>query len=250
MAYDKLIDSVKLDGAMNATADAIRAKTGGTADIPWNESTGFASAISVIPVGSKMQAKTVTPGATVQVVTPDSGYDGLSQVTVNGDANLKASNIAKGVSIFGVAGTLEGGSRVVTGSFTVADNIDQDLSREPINITGIGFKPSKVIIYDGGASGMARGGNNCDLRAVDVGVNNIFIYQYTPMEQDEHGDYYYVEGFTSLEYESLSASTINAILNDDGFTVTCSSDARFGTDDSYGTMTLSAGHKYFYIAIQ
>lgn len=62
--------------------------------------------------GSNYQQKTVTPSAIQQVVSADSGYDALSQVTVNGSSNLVAGNIKKDVEIFGVTGTLEGGSGV------------------------------------------------------------------------------------------------------------------------------------------
>ena len=48
MAYDTVVDGNKLAAAMTATADAIRAKTGKSASIAWNTSTGFANAVNQI----------------------------------------------------------------------------------------------------------------------------------------------------------------------------------------------------------
>jgi hypothetical protein len=108
----------------------------------------------------ELQDKTVTPTTSEQVITADNGYDGLNEVTVEaipstyvkptatkgattytpttsnqtiaagtycsgaqtikGDANLKAENIASGVSIFGVNGTHSGsGGSIETCTVTV-----------------------------------------------------------------------------------------------------------------------------------
>ena len=57
---------------------------------------------------SVLQEKTVTPETLPTVVGPDEGYDGLSQVTVNPDSQLKAENIRSGKTIFGVDGSFVG----------------------------------------------------------------------------------------------------------------------------------------------
>lgn len=53
-------------------------------------------------------AKTVTPGTTNQTAVASGRYT-TGDVVVSGDANLVPDNIAEGVSIFGVQGTLSGG---------------------------------------------------------------------------------------------------------------------------------------------
>ena len=65
--------------------------------------------IRVVSEGTSIhnQDKSVTPTASQQIITADSGYTGLGTVTVAGDADLVAGNIKSGVNIFGVTGTLQ-----------------------------------------------------------------------------------------------------------------------------------------------
>ena len=98
----------RIISAVAAAHEKVKEK-GGTTSTPYLVA-NLESAIESIPESKDpaLQQKTVTPTTASQTVKPDSGYDGLSQVTVKGDANLTAENIKSGVSIFGVTGTNSG----------------------------------------------------------------------------------------------------------------------------------------------
>ena len=83
-------------------ANSVRTKLGVTNPYYVSDLSG---AIDSIVLSPTLQEKTVTPSTSVQSITADNGYDGLSKVTVNGDADLIANNIKSGTNIFGVTGT-------------------------------------------------------------------------------------------------------------------------------------------------
>jgi hypothetical protein len=55
-----------------------------------------------------LQNKTISPTTNQQIISADSGYDGLSTITISGDDDLIADNIKSGINIFGVVGTYDG----------------------------------------------------------------------------------------------------------------------------------------------
>ena len=68
----------------------------------------------------KGQTKSVNPTKTLQTITPDSSYTGLTSVTINAvnssiDSNISAANIKSGVNILGVTGTFEGQMNIMDG---------------------------------------------------------------------------------------------------------------------------------------
>ncbi|MGM9643004.1 MAG: hypothetical protein ACI3XI_07325 [Eubacteriales bacterium] len=172
----KIVNTTKLDTAMIATADKIRAGTGKTDKITWKESNGFTDdipdgveqatpSISVDDAGKitasstqgsgivksgtstadkqlTVQAgKTVTPTAADQTVV-DKGKYTTGDVIVKGDADLIPGNIVKDVEIFGVIGTAVQGKAIETGSFSP----ETDMSEVTIS-HGLGVEPTLAVFY-------------------------------------------------------------------------------------------------------
>ena len=86
------------ENSLRAIANAIRGKNGTAATYTPGE---MAAAITAIPTSAAptLQSKSVTPGTSQQSVTPDSGYDGLSSVSVGAIPYAEADNASGGKTV-------------------------------------------------------------------------------------------------------------------------------------------------------
>lgn len=92
--------------------------------------------IQVFQAGSSpsLQDKTVTPSTSTTTYSPNSGYDGFSSFTVNGDSNFIASNIKKGTTIWNITGTYNGLQGYK--SFAQKITMDYDYQKYQLDLTG------------------------------------------------------------------------------------------------------------------
>lgn len=183
---------------------------------------------------STQAAKTITPGTSDQTAVITGKYT-TGSVKVKGDSNLKAANIAKGVSIFGVTGSLESGGKVATGSFTA--------TTQTLTISGLGFKPTKILLYlmdDTFFMDHLWGDFEWELLYAEYDANATGAFSPVKVvtagiveSEDSPGDYFF-----TLEPFQIDAG-FYLIPTDDGFRVDC-------TD---GGAYLTAYGDYYYIAI-
>ncbi len=96
--------TIDTGGGGGITVNSLSVTSNGTYTAP--SGTAY-SPVTVNVASTPTESKTVTPNAAGQTVTPSSGKL-LSSVVINGDSDLTAANVKKGVEIFGVTGTYEG----------------------------------------------------------------------------------------------------------------------------------------------
>ena len=130
-------DGEKVTGTMpNIGQQTATINAGGKVTI----SKGYLSSNEIITIGTAVGGRTITPGTSSQSVA--SGSYLLSDVIVEGDANLIAENIKANVTIFGVKGNYAGGEGV---SYELGVLVEEN---EKLKYQGLTFD-GKNAVYNG-----------------------------------------------------------------------------------------------------
>jgi hypothetical protein len=80
--------------------------------------------------------KIITPGTTNQTIAK--GFHS-GQGYVKGDANLKTTNIRKGINIFGLIGSVQEGALTASGTLSITSHT--------ATVTGVSFAPNYAFLY-------------------------------------------------------------------------------------------------------
>ncbi len=215
-----------LSALFTAIANAIRAKTGGTAQIVADTfpaaiagiSTGVDTSDATAGAGDVLSGKTFYAGG-VKKTGSIATYAGSTSVTPGTSAQtLSTAGKYLDADII-VAAAQASGKQVATGTFTPTKN---NLRRYPVSVTGLGFTPAMVVLYEKDAGGAL----NSDYEYVLFSVSGL----WTALAQDK----------TTLAWISRNNenSVLHITLESGGFSLST-------TDNTYGVFT----SPYNYIAI-
>lgn len=214
-----------LSALFTAIANAIRAKTGGTAQIVADTfpaaiagiSTGVDTSDATAGAGDVLSGKTFYAGG-VKKTGSIATYAGSTSVTPGTSAQtLQTAGKYLNADII-VAAAQASGKQVATGS--VAPTRD-NLYNYPVEVTGLGFTPSTVIFYVNSASDMSTDSNNRVVTSISGA--------WTVLKKG---------ALISFVYRNISSSSVYLKPTDGGFKL-------LANDSGYYVETV----KYNYIAI-
>ncbi len=214
-----------LSALFTAIANAIRAKTGGTAQIVADTfpaaiagiSTGVDTSDATAGTGDVLSGKTFYAGG-VKKTGSIATYAGSTSVTPGTSAQtLQTAGKYLDANII-VAAAQASGKQVATGSVTPTRN---DLYRYPVEVTGLGFTPSTVVFYVNSASDISTESKNYVVASISGA--------WTVLKKGA------LIGFV---YRNISSSSVYLKLKDGGFEL-------LANESGYYVETA----KYNYIAI-
>lgn len=147
---------MSVNSKMTAIADAIRAKTGGTGTLTLDQ---MATDIAAIDTSEDLDAvlaeqaeliadiKTALEGKAAGNITAE---DLTPELLTSLDPDFTADNIAEGVDLFGLVGTLSS-VKMATGTVTTAS--------KQVSVQGLDFQPNKVIMVSSTGNGVIATNN-------------------------------------------------------------------------------------------
>lgn len=174
----------------------------------------------------KLQQKSVLLDGESVAVTPDDGYDGLSQVSVGWDSRCSPENIRSGVTMFGVTGTFVGETPSLYGG-TLEYEYNASAPTFPMirSTRTVGTETEGFVYFD--STGVCLMGNHVD-------------YAYTDGRYRAWGAY-----AMASQWFSMHIDEVDRIVTED-FSGTLSSNRNTSSmDDFLGDVSSRIGENYF-----
>ncbi len=267
------ISSGKVTGSM-PTAGSISGQLGVTAGANWStsdpsrgsgtvgitgvyQSAGYTAGFSngtlsvTVPANRLLKGRTVTPTTSTQTIAEaeDIAY---GPIKVAGDANLKASNIKSGVSIFGVYGTLSAGTDTSDATATAADILeDKTAYANGSKITGtmavtrmLFMTFNRFLVTANGNDLQVVGDNGLDYKTVmDSNSQAYFNIPLSNFGTATSADVAAGKTFTSFAGVKVTGTgyisrLVNCVLtNNSGYTVHVYSIIMYGNNSGSGGVT-------------
>lgn len=130
-----------------------------------------------------LEALSITPTGAELTYAPGDGVDGYSEVTVDGDENLVSENVKKGVTIYGVEGSLEAGNLQEKEVTPTAAGVTVEPDKDYSGLSKVVVQGDANLIADNIKSGVSIFGVNGSLILSDLPLKDFIVIDPTAEAQ-------------------------------------------------------------------